>query len=320
MPSPVRETVSPRKILWAVDPFCEECPLMKQTACAVATLASQWGAEVEPIYLLGDVPANARLIPSLLSDVQIQAQNELRHLLKDIHIPQLRDLRFIADPGSQLREQSDQLVEYAKNTKASLIAIGTRARKGPRRWLLGSFAETLILHSDVPLFVVNPHEDTPSKFDPILFPTDFSTESEQAYRQVVELALEMKAGLTLFHKIKYDLTPSVEVAFSAYPAYKNYFEEEVQARQHDASEWAKVAQAAGVQAETVVDYRMSGSVSQAILNRSQNRGGMIAMAAHSGPITSALLGSTTRQVVRSAKCAVWIVHPTQAKGRGRKAA
>ena len=115
------KTSAPKNtIVWAVDPFCEECPLVKQTARSVAALASQWNAEVEPVYLLGDVPPNVRLLPVLIREVQSQAQSALRHLTKGIKIPNLKELRLIAGSASQLREQADQLLNYAKSSKATI--------------------------------------------------------------------------------------------------------------------------------------------------------------------------------------------------------
>lgn len=311
----------PHKIVWAVDPFCEECTLVKQTARAVSVLATQWNAAVEPVYILGGVPPNVRLLPTLIQDVQAQAQTELRYLTRGIPIPQLADVRLIAGLNSQLRAQAADLIAYAKKSRADSIAVGTRARTGLKRWLIGSFAETLILESDVPLFIINPRESIPERIHQILFPTDFSERSKAAFKRVIRFAKEVQAELTVFHKIRYELTPAVEVAFGAYPSYKHLFQEEILAKETEANAWATQAENEGIQTDSVVDYRTDGSVAQAILGISKRRGGMIAMAAHSGPLASALLGSLTRQVVRSSSSPVWVIHTEQkAEPRGAEAA
>src|SRR4051812_22927441 len=102
-----------RHIVWAVDPFCEECTLVKQTARALRLLASQWDAEVEPVYLLGCFPPNVKLLPALIRDIQIRSEEELRHLIKGIALPRMRPVRVI-EGASQLRQEVEQLIAYAQ--------------------------------------------------------------------------------------------------------------------------------------------------------------------------------------------------------------
>jgi nucleotide-binding universal stress UspA family protein len=305
------------RVVWAVDPFCKECFLVKQTAIAISRLAKQWSAQVEPVYILGDVPPNVRLLPMLVRDVQSQAQIELCHILKGIPTADFLDLCLITSRGSQLRDQADSVIEYAKQAKASMIAVGTRARSGPKRWFMGSFAETLISRSDVPLYVINPIESVPKTLKNILFATDFSDESKAAFKKVIRLAKDMGASITVFHKVKYELTPSVEVAFKAYPYYRDAFRQEVQARQKEANLLSGHAKRAGVKTEVVVDYLMNGSVAQVIIDKARKRRGIIALAAHSGPLASAILGSTARQVARTAECPVWVIHTEHRKAEDK---
>lgn len=299
-----------RRIVWAVDPFSEEIELLRQTGRAVRQLATEWGgAEVEPVYLMGDFPPNVRLLPTLVRDVREKADAELRRCLRGLPIPRMRPVRVLEGSSAQLREEVDSLIAHARESRADVIAVGTRARKGPRRWFLGSFAETLVLRSDVPLYVINPSESQPRGIKHILFPTDFSQESKKAWVRVIELARELGAAVTIFHKVYYEMAPALEVAFSAYPAYKGLFQQELELRQSEAESWASQARAAGVEAEVEIDYRMEGQIVQSILRAARSRGGIIAVAARSGPVASAFLGSVTRQLVRSSVCPVWVMHP-----------
>jgi nucleotide-binding universal stress UspA family protein len=44
---------------------------------------------------------------------------------------------------------------YAKETKADLIVVGTRARSGFEKWLLGSVAEGVLGHAEVDVLAVS---------------------------------------------------------------------------------------------------------------------------------------------------------------------
>jgi nucleotide-binding universal stress UspA family protein len=44
---------------------------------------------------------------------------------------------------------------YAKATKADLIVVGTRARPGFEKWLLGSVAEGVLGNADVDVLAVS---------------------------------------------------------------------------------------------------------------------------------------------------------------------
>jgi len=46
------------------------------------------------------------------------------------------------------------LLELAKELKADLIVMGTVGRRGPRRVLIGSVTERIIVHASVPVLVV----------------------------------------------------------------------------------------------------------------------------------------------------------------------
>ena len=171
-----------RRMLWAVDPFCDDdCALTRKIARAVGAFAAQWRAEVEPVYALAepihDTRATSALLPVLVPEIQSEAEERLERLLLGIEIQHLKPLRLLQHPVLSLREAADQVIAYAKESEAHLIATGTRTRKGLERMLLGSFAETLLFRSDVPLYVINPHQSVSRQLKRIFFPTHFSDAS-----------------------------------------------------------------------------------------------------------------------------------------------
>lgn len=299
-----------RKILWAVDPFATDKRLQRKAAKTLLSICKQEFCVIEPVYLFHEYPG---WLPEtdqneLLRGIREAAQQELGEILAKIPLRPLKPLTVLLQPATALRDRADRMIDYAKNIDADMIVLGTRAKKGPKRWCLGSFAETLLMRSDVPLLVVNPFSLKPVRFKRILFCTDFSDESKIAFGKLIAFAKSFSSEITLFHKIKYEITPAVEVAYSSYPAYREVFQEEVLARKSIAAEWAAEGRQEGVEVKPIVDFRLGGTIADSILTQANLRYGMIAMAAHSGPLASALLGSVTRTVVRGATCPVWVIH------------
>jgi nucleotide-binding universal stress UspA family protein len=309
-----------QRILWAVDPFAEDIQLQRATAWALKAYVRGREAEIVPVYVQEPQPAYVYgpygvgvsldlASEPVLGKVRAEAQAGLNRIARPTKLPGLQPLQILPQGSSSLQGGVAQLLKHARDARADLIALSTRAKSGPARWFLGSFAETLSLSSDIPLLIVNPRWTRRSNFKQILFATDFSEESRAAFRKVVALANAYGARIRLLHKLKYDLTPGVEVAFTAYPQYKRVFDEEVRAREAEAARWAGEARAAGVAIETEVDAKLGGSVADAILKRAKGKACLIAMASHSGPAWRALIGSTSRKVLRAACDPVWIIHP-----------
>lgn len=312
-----------RRIIWAVDPFAQDVKLQRATAWALKAFAKNRDAEVCPVYLqerplafdFVGVPLN--LVPEpVFEKVRFEGQAKLDHITRPVRLSHLKPLEVISEGSSSLQSGVVALLEHAKAENADLIALSTRAKSGPARWILGSFAETLSLRSDVPLLIVNPGWTRRANFKEILFATDLSDESREAFTKVISLACVEGSRIKLYHKIKYDLTPGVEVAFAAYPRYKQVFDEEVRQRKAEASLWADEAKSAGVPIQVEIDFKLGGSVVDAILKRAKGKACLIAMAAHSGPVWRALIGSTSRKVIRAACDPVWIIHsPAKVKGQ-----
>ncbi|HUP56733.1 MAG TPA: universal stress protein [Bdellovibrionota bacterium] len=310
------------RIVWAIDPFSEDLGLGKRTARAVAALARQRGSEVEPVYLVGRLAAAAELIPFPAIATQAEAELRLERLLRGVELPGLKPVRVIQAEGTGLRGQVDALVSYARESEADVVAVGTRARSGLERLLLGSFAETLLHHCDIPLFVINPSEATPAVIRNILFPTDFSAESRQAFDQVIELAKEIDARVTVYHAVQFDVAPWVDPGLVALPVWSEMLRETVEERREDADDWVKIAESRGAEATFVVEHTGVRAAADTILARAK-RGTIIALAARSGAVAAALLGSVTRQVLRKSLVPVWVVHPTRPRrtaARPRRAA
>lgn len=80
------------------------------------------------------------------------------------------------------------LLNYAHESNADLIAVSTLSRKGATRFLFGSFAETLVLQSDIPVLILSPKTQFAGPLSEILFPTDLGETSKETLERVAEMA------------------------------------------------------------------------------------------------------------------------------------
>ena len=320
---PIQETK--RQIIWAVDPFAKDIVLQESTARAIQALIKGTSTEVEPVFLAEFYPfefantggALIGLPPDRVGEatrsMQAAGQKKLDKILKRTKIPGIKPLKLLSEPYHSLGLTAETLVTYAKQSGADLIALSTRARKGPVRWVMGSFAETLTLNSDIPLFVVNPLWKSSATFKHILFPTDFSVESKKAFGKVLAMAKMLGSKISIFHKVAYTVGPTFDSAFMPQALYKRILREEVQARQAEGQKWIVLANTMGVKASFTIDTQKGTTTEEAILAKAKAKPGITAMAARSGQISSAVLGSVARKMLRSSPQPVWVFHSERKK-------
>jgi osmotically inducible protein OsmC len=269
--------------------------------------------QLTPVYLYGaHIYRSTETIPaSDIERVKSEAEENLQKIISESGINghiEITPLVVIAEPFFRMRSAAQELICYAQDQRSDCILLNTHARKGVTRFLLGSFAEELTLQSELPILVINPNCDMDLK-ERIIFATDFSEESKNAFTQVIQLAKITRMPVSLFHQARYPLTPVVEYTLSPYPIYKTVPDEEIKKNRAIADEWAKRARNFGVQLTITFDEQQKHPA-DGILDFSAKNPGILAMAARSGRFEKIVLGSSTRRVLRQACLPTWIVHPT----------
>lgn len=291
-----------KRAVWAVDPFAKDADLQRSALQTFQLLAHDRNV-VEPVYLLSVYPNLEHIIPQ----TEGMAVEKFRSLVEPVRYVGALSLKIIPSIHATIHAEVQALVKYAKESGADLIIASTRAKAGPYRWLVGSFTETLMLYSDVPLLVVNPACESKSRIDEIVFPTDFSQESRAAFDRACRLALSMDRSVTIFHKIPSSNATLFYTDLVASPIYEVTLRTQLEFAQSQARDWQEHAHSMGVTVRVEIRSACTQSVADALLDYTENRNCMIAMAAKSGPISVALLGATTRRVVRGSAAPVWIV-------------
>jgi len=299
-----------KKVLWAVDAFAQDKKLQFATFKALAKLTESSEATIEPVCVLSPdqlkVPSQA--FEGTGKEYKLEAEARLERWVKELKNPRLGKPTLLFQKKYSINQTASTLLNYARENKVDLIGIGTHGRTAVERFFIGSFAETIVLQSTVPVFIVNAKSPATKKISKILFPTDFSAVSREAYGRVIDLAATLGAKVTLYYKFEYLNEYTLE-GMSLSKEYVRYFEQDKEHRRKMADEWAAEGKKAGVKVEVRLDdkgvYVAEGVLKAAKAGKHQ----LIALASHSGSVAAAMVGSVARYVIRRSILPVWVIHP-----------
>lgn len=286
---------SEKPIIWAIDALYSKNIDKTRAVGLINKWKAETGAPVEPVFVSNDI----RLEKSW-------DHPDARKVLKDVD-EQVRNGAFMApriikniDPPYTVRKQVHALLEHAKKVGAQLIVVHSTNKPAHVRMMLGSFAETLIHSSTVPVLLLGADTETPKSLNKILFATDFSNDSFAAFQKVIEKARQLNAEVLLFHQSE---------SHFGFPEGL----QEQGAKSEQAERWLQHAFSKEVRADIIMSEE-SVNKGEGILNAaSKYSADIVALVAKSGPVGRALLGSATNHVARRADLPVLILYPEAAE-------
>jgi nucleotide-binding universal stress UspA family protein len=314
----IQSTSTMKKVIWSIDAFEEKDELQAKAARVLSVFQNKTFAQIEPVFVLAATDLNwpADYSTEWMSEFQENLRKHLEEVLLTVGFPQVLTPKIIVEPLTSTSASIDSLLDYALSEHADLIIVSSHGRKGLDRFFLGSFAETLLLHSHIPVLVVGGKVNVESQMSHILFPTEFGDRSREAFRRVINVAKQMKASVQIFHAVPMPSRLVLDTGY--YPAmygvdgeivgFEDFMQVQAEHQGRRAQAWAQWAESEGVPCGFKVDA--SGeSVEDMICAEAKASGAdLIILEGHSGPLKVALLGSVTRNVVRAALCPV-LVYP-----------
>lgn len=307
-------TSSIRRIVWAIDALGGLDLLQTNIPKVIQTLATVARAEVTPIYVLGPlaVLGGSRMSRDEFRVLERKAQQAMDRELARVVFPGMRSPMVFVERVFKIRECARALSRIAEGERADLIVAGTHARTGVKRAILGSFAEALLLDSRIPVLAMQPRVRVIDKVSQILFPTDFAEHAERIFDEVIALANELKAEITVLHCAHTPTDMPVRKAPIPFEHVKDSapfaWVEEWRQQLRQLGDYERRARKSGIRAEAFLD--LTGLPPHCVILEfaEQNRAQLIAMPARSGPIMSILNGATTKNVIRNAAYPVWVLH------------
>jgi len=129
------------------------------------------------------------------------AQKMMTAVLRRVHC---EDMKFVTHVDHGVA--GEMLCSEINRDHIDLAVVGTHARRGLRRIVMGSVAEEVFRHAPCPVLTVGPKswrsDPQTVQLKHILFPTDLSPDSLRAVPLVTGVAADFGATLTFLHVIE----------------------------------------------------------------------------------------------------------------------
>jgi len=310
-----------KKIIWSIDAFEEKEDLQEKAARVLGVFQNKTYAQIEPVFVLGSTEMNWPVDYS--TDWMREFQTNLRAHLEDVLLttgfPHILTPKILVEPLASTSAAVETLLDYSVKQNADMIIVSSHGRKGLDRFFLGSFAETLLVHSSIPILVIGAGIKVEPQFSKILFPTEFGEYSREVFRRSISAAKQMNATVTIYHAVPMPARIVMDTGY--YPSLygvegemvslEDFLRIQSDQQTKRAQSWAEWAKTEGVHCEIRVET--AGEPVDNLICRQAvvENCDLIIMEGQSGPIKVALLGSIARNVVRAAACPV-LVFPRNA--------
>jgi nucleotide-binding universal stress UspA family protein len=292
------------EVLWAIDPFETESSPDKTLIQKVAnSLARTQGAplKLRPVFVT-PIPGQGLEDYIALGD-RAKSVDDIRkvcdHWLQSRNMSGVESTHVVVAGANSRSEAVQNLLEFAQQKSSPYVLVSTHGRSGVKRLFWGSFAERLLHNSEIPVVVLTHSKKvdlSQEVFKRVLFPTDFSEKSKNAFLDFLKQAKRFGFEVTVFHS-----SSQVARVTSSSP-------------QEEGNEWVKLAAAMGKPVTFILEEQRSGTktVDSILKIAHQQEADLIALASLSGPFVSLVAGSVACEVVRANEYPVWIYGPKSA--------
>jgi nucleotide-binding universal stress UspA family protein len=219
-----------------------------------------------------------------------------------------------------------EITSAARKLKADLIVLSTHGRTGLERILIGSTAERVVRHAHCPVLAVRRQSGAPATrmltqekpvyakrlpWHRILVPLDFSQTSLSALRVAVPLAKQSGARLLLLNVVEPNpYATGMEGAVLVVP--------DSAIARNAKQQLPQVARRFIPKSVRVASLVARGRAADVIVQTAEDKGvDLIVLSTHGHTgLDRLLMGNTAEQIVRHAKCPVFVVRKSQGQRHG----
>lgn len=286
-----------QKILWAYHPGEEHTRALQEKTLEVLTaLSAKQPVLIQPVHIL----------PTELIAQEADLQEAFDVWLAGRRLEGMNPLRIVECMNAGVSARADALAHFAAENRFDLVVVATHANEGIDNLLAGSFSESLVSRSAVPIVAVSPSTDPVHTVREVLVPTDFQEDAEAFFEHLLELAKALSAKVVVYHRFEPSLVAAMPVVAPEIPVDPDLVTRSVEEQRRgliDRSRaWEVLARRHGVSAEFILDDT-PGAAAKGILDLAKaHHGGLIALPSRAHPLRRRILGSTARTVLREACC------------------
>ena len=308
-------------ILWAVDIICEPEAHILQTVQFLKTIEERVECEIQPVYLLhANQGSSESFNISLYSPEDVTGQtseSKKKAALKAFESLNLKSklnslgpLHVLIDSHVSFGNALKEFSRYVSEIGADFIIANTHAKRGLDKFLLGSFVESFVPISKIPVLVLNPKQSHFHSFQSLLFATDFSQHSWDALDYTVDLAKAMGLKIFLFHEVENILEPVASTGYALTGGMvSSISEKRAKECEDNLNEWAERVSKKGVSCTPCL-FSFPGDVEKSILEEAQaKKVSLIGMASQSTKFSSFFSRSIAKGVFREAYSPVLVFGP-----------
>ena len=284
-----------KKILLAIDPLEDDLKLSQEAVRELKYWVSHLNAEVEAVYVFSGPDKDLRV-----NRAYMLASDALDQTLAKLHLGFKIKPTVLVDETTSRRHSIQTFLKYASKAKADLVVLTSHGRTGLSRLAFGSFAESLLADSPIPVLFLGVKPSHHASLKRVLFPTDFSAESEKSFEATLKQLAPLKPEMILFHSVppKSFLYDYSLMGLGAYLP-NDYWKAQKEILIQTGERWVKKALKVGLKARFIIDDESIDTTS-AIQKISQSEKiPLIALSCKKvGPIVGSLF--------RSQKFGVWL--------------
>jgi len=302
-------------IVWAIDPFDTENKPSPQVIRKLMNWACSSKMELQPVHVLQPPQdAEAYFRSHGVSHYFQAAEKACQQYLTNLGIGGIRPVQILVEQTSPREAAVEKLTHFSEELGSPLLVVSSHGRSGLSRLFLGSFAESLLRQSSVPILFLShlkPEDERVTPIEKVLFPTDFSDSSHRAFLSFLELIASSPLEVVLFHSVCFPETSIATMYGTPLNLPDDYLAEQEASSKTEAARWIQAARLHGVPARFVIsNARLGPYVANGILELAETeKVDFIAMSSVSGPVSAFVAGSVAREVFRPSKFPVWIYGP-----------
>ncbi len=308
----------PKKIIWPIDPTQSHEKADENIHQFLTLLSQQIEFELQPVTV---VSAEFFVTSEYFEPIDVKAlikhvEKDCESYLKAFKSFNPRPVKVLENNFSSHGAQVAILTDYVEQVGFDFALISSHGRKGWSRLLIGSFAETFLLQSSVPVFVIGPEYKQPDGLSQALMPVELSPASQSFLEAFMDNhALGFLKSLTLFHKITMLDLEDIAWAPTLY-GVGGYNSDDVLKKAYQNTEKYLASFMEHPLSEKRLKYEISkslDSISETLVEKTKSADvHLLVMRSYAGPIAARILGSVARDVIRSSQAPV-LIYPHRYK-------